>query len=367
MTVQQEKDFPLVDKGPLFTRNMAQIAGFDGAYSIPLRDGRVLWYFGDTILGRRTPGTSLWYPDGQRIGNREMAGLGQVSGMVTNSGLAVHPDAQGRCDPSGSTWGLIVDTSNKPRELVPRQAREQEENIRVWCLQGIDLPEALYLFYQLVRIIPEDYGLPVCFEILGTGLAAGRPDSMDFSRLPGIPVRGDGLFFGPGDPQFAAAIVASGDWLYLYGVRKAGFSQQCCLARVKAWTLARAEEWRYWDGTGWSPQVADAVTLFEGPPNELSVSWNPYLNRWLAVHSIAMTGSIVARTAPHPEGPWSPETLLAGIQPDPERSLPYPFLVYAAKEHPELACTGGREIALTFVEFEEYWPHLLQIDLGRLA
>lgn len=367
MQVKPEAAFPLVDECCLFTRNDVGIVGFDGAYSVPLADGRVLWYFGDTLIGARGPGRSLWYPDGERIGNREMAGIGGITGIVTNSGLLLESEAAGGGDPLRGAFSVLKDGTGGPRELVPRLAAERDGNIRVWCLQGIDIPSSLHLFYQLVRILPEDCGLPVCFEVLGSGLARCDREFLSCARIPAPTGDPGGVIFGPRDPQFAASIARAGAWLYLYGVRKGNsFSQQCCLSRAPAESLGEITAWTYWDGSGWSPLVAGAATLFEGPPNELSVSYNAYLDRWLAIHSMAMTGRIVARTAPAPEGPWSAATLLAEVLPCPGRDLPYPFLVYAAKEHPELARAGGREIALTFVEFEEYFPHLLRIDIAAL-
>ena len=37
-------------------------------------------------------------------------------------------------------------------------------------------------------------------------------------------------------------------------------------------------------------------------PNELSVSYNNYLNKYLAVHSLDLSGKIVGRTSPTPGG-----------------------------------------------------------------
>jgi hypothetical protein len=40
-------------------------------------------------------------------------------------------------------------------------------------------------------------------------------------------------------------------------------------------------------------------------------------------------------------------------------------LIYAGKEHPNLAREDGRILAVTYIEFEEYYPHLLEIELER--
>ncbi|MCB0265490.1 MAG: DUF4185 domain-containing protein, partial [Calditrichaeota bacterium] len=94
-----------------------------------------------------------------------------------------------------------------------------------------------------------------------------------------------------------------------------------------------------------------------------SVNWNEYLGCYLAVHSLNITGKIVARTAPQPWGPWSEPVEITQITPVRQTPLPYPPLVYAAKAHPSLSRENGRIIYVTYVEFEEYYPHLLEITL----
>src|SRR4051812_15441009 len=52
------------DLGPMFVDNPHCMVGQDGAFSIPLKPGQALWFFGDTLIGKRFPGESLWYRDG---------------------------------------------------------------------------------------------------------------------------------------------------------------------------------------------------------------------------------------------------------------------------------------------------------------
>ena len=49
------------------------------------------------------------------------------------------------------------------------------------------------------------------------------------------------------------------------------------------------------------------------------------------------------------------ESLRRGEKPDIERY---------AREHPELAADGGRRIYLTYIEFEEYFPHLVEVTFA---
>ena len=65
------------DLGIQFKVNPHEMIGQDGAYSIPL-ENEVLWYFGDTLIGFRKDGESIWYPDGKAVGPKDMSGRGTI-------------------------------------------------------------------------------------------------------------------------------------------------------------------------------------------------------------------------------------------------------------------------------------------------
>ena len=61
--------------------------GQDGAFSIPLGNDETLWFFGDTLVGKRVPGHSLWVRDGKFVGHGDMTGRGSIEHMYNNTGL----------------------------------------------------------------------------------------------------------------------------------------------------------------------------------------------------------------------------------------------------------------------------------------
>ena len=204
------------------------------------------------------------------------------------------------------------------------------------------------------------------FEIIGTGLARGDTESWQFERLlHQTPSGGEAMWWPYPQPQFASAILLAGGWLYFYGVtgHEDGV-QRVYLARVLPADIEDRDRYVYFSDTepAWSRDVADAIPLFEGPPNELSVSYNTYLGGYLAVHSYSTEGAQVGRTAPTPWGPWSEPTTLWTVEAGPDKK--YPVAAYAGKEHPSLAEDGGRVIYLTYVEAEEYFPHLIEVTLA---
>lgn len=79
---------------------------------------------------------------------------------------------------------------------------------------------------------------------------------------------------------------------------------------------------------------------------ELTVHWNDYLRRYLAIHSPRRERTIALRTAERPQGPWSEPRLYvvgvpwtAGLDPQPNQP---------ALGHPEFSREGGRIEYITY-------------------
>ncbi|MBS1911287.1 MAG: hypothetical protein JST22_04820 [Bacteroidetes bacterium] len=83
--------------------------------------------------------------------------------------------------------------------------------------------------------------------------------------------------------------------------------------------------------------------IFSFIPGDVSISGNPWLKSWPAVHSGFFANTIQMRTAPAPQGPWSdPVTMFTGADP------PSGSNDYAGKEQPHLAADGGQRIYVTY-------------------
>lgn len=345
------------DLGPQFVNNKHKMVGQDGAYSIITEKG-LLFYFGDTIIGKRIPGESLWYPGGEPVGHRDMSGLGGTEKMLNNTGLIV-------TDKDASkgiiNFNYVLNSAGEIKQLIPLLEDEDPDWIRVWCLHGVEVNNKLYLFF--IKVVTKDEGIfPVNFDIIGSGIAVGDTDTWEFKRIYN---NGSDILWKAEQPHFAAAVVKENSFLYLYGVvqDKEG-TQNCYLAKVRQNKIEELNEYQYYTGAGnWSDNIEEAEVLLSGMPNELSVSYNNYLNKYLAVHSLDLTGKIVGRTAEKPWGPWSEPVELYQVQVEREKELPYPTLIYAGKEHPFLSKENGKIIYATYIEFEEYYPHLIEITL----
>ena len=350
------------DLGPLFADNPHQMIGQDGAFSIPLGE-QTLWFFGDTLIGHRRRRESLWYPGGQPVGPRDMSGVAGIQRMINNSGLLV-PAGEG--PDVLKKFRYIRDDDGGLKTLLPLEADEHPDRDRIWCQHGVKIRERLYLSFIKVRMTDEPTPpLPIGFEIVGSGLAVGSARDWNFRR---IERGGSSILWRADQPHFATAFMfdPSSGKMFLYGTVRRDGVQRCYIARVSPDSIEDLDAYEYLasDAPKWSRAIEDAAPIFGRMPSELSVSFNEHLGCYLAVHSLDLTGQIVARTSRTAWGPWSdPVTLWDVRVPPREYAVPYPTLIYAGKEHPELAADAGRRIYLTYIEFEAYFPHLIEVTL----
>jgi hypothetical protein len=101
--------------------------------------------------------------------------------------------------------------------------------------------------------------------------------------------------------------------------------------------------WTFYAGQGtWSASVGDAVSVFSGN-DILSVAWNQYLQRYVAVYSAPLSDRVMLRTSTHAEGPWSREVHAFTTLPASGGNT-----VYDALAHPEYDIDGGRIIYISY-------------------
>ena len=74
----------------------------------------------------------------------------------------------------------------------------------------------------------------------------------------------------------------------------------------------------------------------------MSVSWNSYLQSYVAVYSPPFSQNVMLRTSPAPEGPWSAELAAFVAMP------PVSGNVYDAHAHSEYDANGGQTIYVTY-------------------
>lgn len=337
MKIEIEKS---ADLGMLFFNNPVQMIGQDAAYSIPINEQETLWIFGDTL-----------------VGDLEESGRRNIKSMPSNTGL-INRSKNARA--GLEDYSYITNADNSLRELIPLSADESPSQFRVWAMDGCIIDSRVYLFYIKVELFPEKEW-PYKFEVVGSGLAVARYPELQFERV-------STPFWNKDEPCFGVAVLpdlATGK-VYIYGSQLHGKKHLCYLARVDFEDISDITKYEYLLSTKpeWSYERSKMISILDGMPTEMSVSFNNYLNRHLAIYSREDTCDIEAHTAETPWGPWSEPSVLYTAKVGLRNPLVYGGpIVYAGKEHPELALQNGKTIYVTYVEFEEYFPHLVELTL----
>lgn len=318
--------------------------GGDGVYSAVLPSRRVLWLFGDTLLGKVRKGRR----DGAVMVNNT---LGIQTGLSADAVLRFE---NGRNKDDKATAFFIPDDGKGwfwPQDAI--------------CVDG-----RLYAFLMQIDKTkdPGVFG----FRQIGQWLAVvDNPDEQPKAwrvkqhKLPFASFeKGRSRWWG-------SALLRTGDHLYIYGCDERGKrigSRRLTLARVPAAKLDDFTAWRFRTVDGWGLQAADAISLADGMASEFSVTRVPGRKGYLAVYTENGLGDrILARFAADPQGPWSAPMLLYKC---PEMAKDKGVFSYAAKAHPwassanELLvsyCVNTWEFARLFRDAKVYRPKFVRV------
>jgi hypothetical protein len=295
----------------LFRQNPSWL-GADGAFSVDLGGGRVLWLFGDTFIATSD------------------AHVRSQSTMVRNT-IAI----QTGTDPSQATiafhWRILPGAVGTPDAFFPGPGADW-----YWPAHGAVVEGRLVVF--LSRVASASGGLG--FQAAGwTAVRVDDPVADPTSWVPTelvTPSSSLGVTFGE-------AALVQGGYLYVFGAEDQ--SHAVHLVRWPAAAVAQgdlsAPSW--WTPSGWVAQsslTAPPAPLFADGATELSVGPDPRGAGWLEVQTLGFgAATLDIRSAPAFTGPWGPA--LVAYTP-PEDSRP-DILVYAGKAHPEL--TGAALVA----------------------
>lgn len=338
-----ESAWPEADK--LFQRDRHWVGG-DGASSIDLGHGRVLWLFGDSWID----------PTGQASRN----GATMVSNTVA---------IQSGYDPSGAEAEFFWGTSD---DGAPGAFFPDREDRRFWPGSGVLVGGKLLLFLMEVHPVSDGLGFAVTDwqAVLVANPEAAPPDWV----VDWIPKRSDGsrIILGSG------SVLARESHVYAFGAREPGPKHDVYLAR---WSTASVTQgWlndiEWWAGPerGWlagSEAHAEAAPVFGNGQTEFTVHFDSAVERFIEYQTTGFGGAVVVRRdAPELTGPWSPpDTVFA----PPQGQFPN-ILVYQGKAHPSLEggalvvtyCTNSTDFADHLTEPWLYFPRFVRIRTERL-
>jgi hypothetical protein len=181
------------------------------------------------------------------------------------------------------------------------------------------------------------------FQTIGTSVATWQNLQQPPQRPtlnPPIVADHPDLIFTQNEPEFGSASFISNGTLYAYGC---DYNSGCQLGKVAPASAQDRSAWTFYAGNGnWSAQINDAVSVFNDA-SILSISWNNYLQSYLAVYSPPFSQNVVMRTSPNPEGPWSNEIVAFVALPPADGSN-----VYDALAHAEYDSNGGQTIYVSY-------------------
>lgn len=172
------------------------------------------------------------------------------------------------------------------------------------------------------------------------------PDSIaEAQYVPGNENFQQGAFLRPG---------AGDSYLYSFGT-PSGRSGSAYVARIFPRSVPDLTKYEYWnsDKAAWVPgDPAAATPVIPGPVGELSAQYNTYLKQYLVLYCNGFN-DVVARTAPAPQGPWSPEQLIVP-------STQIPGGIYAPFLHP---WSTGKELYFNLSLWSAYNVMLMKTVL----
>ncbi len=362
---------PAPDWNAVFERSEGWLGG-DGAATVALHNGFMLWLFGDSGIGRIAEGR---YAPGSTLVNNTVAIHPLVRRLTS---VPPGPDAV------RFSWGTGAD--GKPAAtFASRRAGEW-----YWPTGGgyeyFENGPALVLFMSRVfRPRERDDGV-WNFEGRGSDMVIitrPGPDAGEW-EWRAVPTPGSvGPDLAPPARRitWGTCVEAGRNGLIgaavIFGIDTTDpLNKKVLLAAVPSEQIADTSAWRFWsgrEGDPWSASVEDAAPVADHAMDEFSVSWIaddvgpvPPLHRWdgryVLIHSRELLGrEIMARTAREPWGPWSePVAVYACPEPLSDARL----MAYSAKAHLELSRPG--ELLVSYcVNSTDFWHMLSDATIYR--
>lgn len=327
------------------------VHGADGAASVDLPNRRTLWLLADSWVGtvrggRYAPGSMIvnnaivWHPTpvaGEKPEEAEVEGLcgpplrpGQRSAWLM-PGDGPNPLRAEWCWPTGGAAVVEVDRHQRLVIFFNDMAqRDPNAALDVWNFRSVG---------NRAAVIDNPGDDPAVWRVrqfvLGPRRAGERQISWGVAVVP--------------DPTDVAGPSSRPRALLVFGVDTTdGANKKAVLARVWADDLHRFENWRFWDGSGWTLSESEVGAVVEDVVDEFSVHWQAGAGGrpggFVMVHGEPMLGTgVFVRSADAAQGPWS-EAVEVYRAPEPESDER--LIVYGAKGHSELS--GAGELLISY-------------------
>ncbi len=316
-----------------------------GAFSLPspsvisrdgvssgLFQGRVLWTFGDTFLGRRNT-------------------IDNTSVLSATSGWSTVADPLRLDEP--------VDANGLPSQLIPYTAEEIAANTMdainngyaLWPGPVIDThsDKALVLFQRIHRQGARGFFA----DSIGTArIAAGAAVAQRNPTPLFMPQRFAGPDGMPRDVIFGTGGVSIiDDYAYFFGCSSVGFlNNGCRVGRVPTARVDDRSAFEFFNGSQWTPDSSTAAPIIGEVGSGLSITYNPYIGCYLAVSGVTLRSAAALRSSERFEGGFgSAQQLTIEQAPNgpvmPANMGEYDYLFL---EHPALRSADGRQVVISY-------------------
>ncbi len=307
--------------------------GADGAYSIDLGNGRVLWTFSDSFVSHK-PG------DDRR------------SAAFIHNTVAI----QSGYDPSQATLKFYW----RIRQASPSEIFPSEDHIWMWPGSGILIGNKLLLF--CARVATDTLKNSLGFKLVGWNAywVANWDKEPSGWRLKKAAQISDTVIM-------ASAALRDERFIYLFGESEPEHDLYLARLSVKALTNGKLGPLQWWSGKGWRFSASNRQPIELAAGTETSVQRDPAGTGFIEINSRGFGATdIVMQRALSLEGPWSPPRV---IYRPPESDAQGAF-VYAGKSHAELK---GADLILTYAangpdekiakDMTLYFPRFVKVEL----
>ena len=313
-----------------FRRTNGWVAG-DGALSVPLSDGRVLWLFGDSHVDDYDAAT----------------GTLPCLFQVRNAGL-LHPANHLEHVKTRTLKG------DRPifRSLFKNHAGDDSW---FWPAAGIEIDPFVYIYLNELRktTTPGMWG----FESTGQDFW-GKMKFPEMTVIAYVPLPDfHGIDFGRGFVRDQRS-----GHTYAFGNKRDGMESTVYVARFRS--TKPEEVWQFWNGTDWNRDAARAAIIARGTSTSVHVC--KVKNKYVLTTSEFSVGcdqgtKIFCATSDSPTGPFTTRTPVFQIDDAVNGHLPFFYLPIA---HPEFI-NDRNELLLTY-SINGYEPCVPACKKGRM-
>jgi hypothetical protein len=273
------------------------ILGRDGGYSA-LFQGNSVWLYGDTFIAKANSEDRTLLSDSWSF----------TTNLIAQDGITGFQEV---LDSSGAPTMILPETPaeqafNQAHNINNCQAQPCGARWALWPSSIVVNPadNSALIFYMVVSAQPGNFN----FQGVGSSVATWQNMQQQPHRPtlnPPIVADHPDLIFTQNEPGFGSASFISDGMLYAYGC---DYNSGCQLGKVAPSSAQNRSAWSFYAGNGnWSANIGDAISVFNDA-SILSISWNAFLQRYLAVYSPPFSQNVVMRTSANPEGPWSDES-----------------------------------------------------------